>query len=105
MPAATLLFYGICLVVRADSQKYHGFIRQVVTKAVFTLGDIFTLLTDNKNNPKITVNTGAAATGQVQPVTDIAERFRIHVRVFKNSFDPALNSFTDRRITAQIADK
>ena len=100
MAAATLLFYGICLVVRADSQEYYCFIRQVVTKTVFTIVDIFALLTDNKNNPKITVNTGTSATGQVQPVTDIAERLRIHVWVFENSFDPAADSFTDRRISA-----
>lgn len=100
MPAATLLFYGICFVVRADSQKNYSLIRQVVTKTVFTLGDIFTFLTDNKNNPKITVNADAAATGQVQPVTDIAECFRIHVRVFNNSLDPAADCFANRRITA-----
>jgi hypothetical protein len=94
------LFYRICFVVRADSQEYNCSVRQAVTKTVFALRDIFTLFADNKDNPKITVNAGTAAADQIQPAADIAKRLCVHIRVSKNSFDPAFNGFTDRCIAA-----
>lgn len=60
-----ILFYSICLVVRTHSQKNNSCVRKVIAKAKFTFLEITTFFTNNKNNPKISVNPGTTTTNQI----------------------------------------
>jgi len=91
--------------VGSHGQEYNCFIRQVVTKTVFTLGNVPAFFADNKDNPEISINADAAAAGQVQSAADIAEGFGSCIRISKNFFSPAFNGLADGSITAQIADE
>lgn len=76
----------------ADSKEHNCFSGQIVAKAISAIGDVFAFFTNNEYDPKVTIDADAAAANQIQSATDIAKRFRVYVRVVKDSLNPALDA-------------
>jgi hypothetical protein len=76
--------------VGAKGEEDHGSVRQSFTKAVLTLLNLTTLLTDDKNNPKVPVNVRATATSEIQPLGYNAQTLSVVVGIPKDLIELAL---------------
>jgi len=67
--------------MRAKGEKNHRSVRQPLTKAVLTLPNLTTLLTDYKNNPKVPINAGATTATGIQPPGYNTQALSVIVRI------------------------
>jgi len=81
-------------MVWSDCQEYNGFIFFVFAKTVHASLDMSTFFTDNKDNPKISINPRTPATSQVYFSGNSSKTFWLTVWIFKNLFDPSFNALT-----------
>ena len=91
--------------MRGNSQKDNGFIRQIIAEAEFAVWNSAAFFADDKNHAEISVYPNTSAAFEIQPPGCVGQRFRVVVRGIEHGFGFFPDSFLQRGIPLQVADK
>lgn len=81
-----------------DGQEHNGLVGKIIAKTVLAFGHLSALFADNKYKTKISVNAGATASGQVQPIAGVGQLLCVVVWIRQYPADAAFDVLSYGRI-------